>query len=531
MPTPRAIPRHALSSVLWIALPVAAAQLEPLREVLPVLGLFGGWLGPSLLAGALAVVLATAYLPGPSWPRPGVAVLLILPTLVYAGMGLSWIRHVEATGDEPEYLLMAQSLWQDGDLDLQNNWEERDFEAYVSGMPRAPFGTFRADGRPFPARSPGLPFAVAPVLALGGRAACVILLGALCSVLALIVRSLALGLTGDEDAARLAWLASLGPPAAFMTFQIYPALLAAVAVALCLWVLLGEPRPWSAAVAGLAASTLPWLHTRLIGVAVALGIVALARLRGRALLAFLAAVAAMALAFFAYNSAVFGAVSPLGPYGGKLPRGIRQSAPLRAAPGIFLDRSFGLLPYAPVFALALVPAWRLRARVWPLLVVALGLLAPVVTWRAWFGGFSPPARFLVPLVPVLGALLALRLAEPRRGLARWTGPLLAAGFALAAVLCWPPAEMRVLNVKHEAPYGLSWLSDPEVAGRYLPNFTSRDPSDERVCVAWVAAALLLLGLDVAARRRPEVDRLFRTPALPVLLLLAVGVAVDVWASG
>jgi hypothetical protein len=529
MPAPRPIPRRTLWSVLWIALPVAAAQLPPLREALPVLGLLAGWLGWALLGAAIAALAIAMYRPEPRWPRP--AALLVAATLAYLGLGLSWIRVVEATGDEPEYLLMAQSLWKDGDLDLQNNWEARDFEAYVSGMPRAPFGTFRADGRPFPARSPGLPFAVAPVLAAGGRAACVALLAALCSVLALLTASLARRLGADESGVRTALLASLGPPALFMTFQVYPALLAAVAVALCLRLLLDEPAPWSAAVAGLAASTLPWLHTRLIGVAVALGIVALAKLRGRSLVAFLAAVAAMAAGFFAYHHALFGALSPLGPYGGKVPRGVRFADPLRAAPGILLDRSFGLLPYAPVFALAFASAWRTRARVWPLLLVALGLLGPVVMWRAWFGGFAPPARFLVPLVPVLGALVALRMSEPRRGLARWTGPLLAAGFALAAVLCLPPAEMRLLNVKHEAPYGYSWLSDPDVAGRYLPNFTSRDPADERVCLVWTTAALVLIALDLLAQRRRDVDRLFGTPALPVSLLVAVGVAVDVWAGG
>ena len=40
---------------------------------------------------------------------------------------------------------------------------------------------------------------------------------------------------------------------------------------------------------------------------------------------------------------------------------------------------------------------------------------------------------------------------------------------------------------------------------------------------------LLLALDALARRHERVDRLFRGLGLPLVLLLAIGVAVDGWA--
>jgi hypothetical protein len=527
------IRRSRWLAVAWVGCTVALAQVGAVCDALPMLRLLSGRLGVGLVLLVLGTALYSVWDRRRRGSRPNAALLFAIPALVYAVLGLRWMGSVQATGDEPEYLLMAQSLWRDADLDLENNWRDRHFEEYTAGMPRPPFGTFRADGRPFPARSPGLPFLLAPVYALGGRAACLIFLAVLASIFGLQIRALALQVTGDESASFIAWLAAVGPPAAFMSLQIYPALLAGLAVALSLRLLLAQPGPLGAALAGLAAACLPWFHTRLIPIAVALGLIALWRLRGRALLGFVGTVGIVAAAYLAYHFFIFGGPSPLGPYGGRMPKGIRRATPFRALAGVFLDRSFGLLPYAPVFVLSLAPAARFARldpkRALPLWLVALGVLAPVVMWRAWFGGFSPPARFLVPLVPVLATWLAVRMAERRTGLAHWTGWLLGAGYAWLLLLTAQPRDMLLLNVKHEAPYGFAWLSDAATAARYLPNFTSRDLADGRVCVVWIALALAALTLDVLARKRERIDRWFHSPALPLATLVLAGAAVDLWA--
>ena len=83
--------------------------------------------------------------------------------------GKRFATRLRATGDEPHYLLMAQSLWREGDLDLRDNFERRDYLEYTPGPVTTHYGTPRRDGRPFPAHSPGLPFALAPLYAIGGR--------------------------------------------------------------------------------------------------------------------------------------------------------------------------------------------------------------------------------------------------------------------------------------------------------------------------------------------------------------------------
>jgi hypothetical protein len=71
--------------------------------------------------------------------------------------------------------------------------------------------------------------------------------------------------------------------------------------------------------------------------------------------------------------------------------------------GLLIDRENGLLVWAPIYAL--VPsAWALSGRrcvVWLLPVAVLLLMS--AAHLHWWGGFSPAARFLVPLVPIFAS--------------------------------------------------------------------------------------------------------------------------------
>src|SRR6185503_17533026 len=135
-----------------------------------------------------------------------------------ATVGLAYTSRLRVSGDEPHYLLMAQSLWREGDLDLRDNYERGDWLEYTSG-PLAPhYGTPRADGRPFPAHSPGLAVLMAPVYAAGGRPACVLALCLLGALLSAELREWARRLTGDAEAGLFAWALALTPPLAFYAF-------------------------------------------------------------------------------------------------------------------------------------------------------------------------------------------------------------------------------------------------------------------------------------------------------------------------
>lgn len=526
----RAVRWRALAPLLQVAVLLALARFPPARAVFPVLGVLVGPLGVAM--AVLAAGVAAARLRARPLGLPGPRVLGAVGALV---LGVFAVRHAslaQATGDEIEYLLLTQSLWSEGDLDIADNYEREDYKAYTPGMGEMPWGTLRADGRPISTHSPGLPAVLAPVYALGGRTACVLVLALAAAGTVVLTHALARKATGQEEAARFAALAALGPPLFFYGAFVYTEAPSALVVAAALHVLGSTPSPRAAALAALLVSALPWLHVKLIPAAAALGAVGLLRLRGRALAAFCLVAAAMAAGFVAHFWTIFGDPTPLALYGSRVPRAVRRAEPELALAGLLADASFGLLPVAPVFLLALAGLPLLRragASRWPLALTGLALLLPLVSWRKWWGGFCPPARFLVPLIPLLAVLLALRLAASASGLARWRWPLFAGGVALAAYGLWNADRLLVLNTKDEPPRVLEAIGGEVGAARYLPKLTDPTREEQRVGAVWGVTVLGLLALDAAARRREPVDRWFRGLGLPVVLLLLVGSGVDGWA--
>jgi hypothetical protein len=230
---------------------------------------------------------------------------------------------------------------------------------------------------------------------------------------------------------------------------------------------------------------------------------------------------------------VFGHPTPLALYGDRVPKGVKRSSPLLALPGMLLDAGFGLIPHAPVFLLALagLPSLLRRgAREWlPHILVGLAVLGPLATWRTWWGGFCPPARFLVPLVPLLAIAIASRLAASPLGLARWRWGLLLCGLGLAVFMIARPEDTLLLNGRDDPPHVWEALRGATSPTRYLPHLTARTLEEKRVGLVWGLALVALLALDAAAQRRGAVDRLFRGLTLPLLLALAVAAGVDGWA--
>ncbi len=525
--------RLAADVSLGVLVPLALARVDPLVERLPSLGIFRGPAGGVLAAVGVCLVVGQFIVRWrPDWAsKPQQApgwLLWVVAAALYSAVGLHYASGLQVSGDEPHDLVMAQSLWRDQDLDLRDEYDGEEWAEFVPGPLRPHWGAPRADGRPVPAHSPGLPFLLAPAYAALGREGCVLLLAFVAAAAALVARELSLQLTQDAHASLAAWLAAAGPPLFFYSFHLYTEAPSALAAGGSLLLLLGGalPGPARAGLAAVLAASLPWLHLKMIPAAAALGVVAVVRLRGRALAFFLSIAGAAALGFTAYHAAVFGSPSPLAVYGG-VPADARV-ATWRSLAGLLIDRSFGLLPAAPVFLLALagLPLVARNRRAWPHALLGFSILAPLLSWRMWWGGQCPPARFLVPLVPVLAAALALRVARSGAGLRRWLPGLWLVGATLAAFLVAEPAARLLLN-RASRPTRL-WvaLSEGTRIVDYIPTLTHASEREARLAVIWIAAIGLLLVLDRLAAAWPRIDRAFSSFALAVAAVLVLGIVID-----
>jgi len=225
--------------------------------------------------------------PAPAEPPPAGAArrlrlamaVVALLAAVAAGLGAG-VRSTyggRAAVDEPQYLLSALSLYEDGDLDIADELADRRYLAFHDAD--LPVQTsVRPDGSQLSPHDPLLPVLLAVPMGAGGWLAAKLTLAGLAGVLAALllwvaVRRFAVPLplaaTGTALAATTAPLAVYGQ-------QVYPELPGALA-ALAAVAAITAPRPTrtTLAVTAAAVTALPWLSVKYVPVGAALTAVAL----------------------------------------------------------------------------------------------------------------------------------------------------------------------------------------------------------------------------------------------------------------
>jgi hypothetical protein len=276
----------------------------------------------------------------------------------------------------------------------------------------------------------------------------------------------------------------------------------------------------TALLTGGAVAFLPWLNVRYAILTLALLAFALAARPGvRVAIAWLAPSIASAVSLAVFHFHLYGFFDPRRVYGrrpelslGGLPTGL---------PGLLFDQEFGLLAYAPVFALAVpgfVLLWRHSRRLAVVtLVLVLSVIAVAGAWPMWRGGFNPPARFLVPVVPALALAVAARL---RTGMRAGAALLAAWGLWTGAVGTWDRALVH-RDREGTAPLWRA-VSGAEEWTRLLPGYVLDESREDRARLAFVWAAALLAA--VAAGRPRRVATPASLAAAGLGLVVAAGIA-------
>jgi hypothetical protein len=398
--------------------------------------------------------------------------LFLAALLFYALLGTRIPGPAGPQGDEPHYLSMAQSLLENGDLDLQNQFATRAYRSFFAGRLEPHTSPASPAGKLYPVHAPGFALLILPAFALGGYPGARLFVSALAALTGVLVHRLVRDATKHDTLSLAAWAAvTLTPPLPFYALALYPETPAALATAVFLLASRNDGRPRDIALAALAAAALPWLHPKflpLAGVGLAL---TLARrvswpVRAVAVGVFGASLGSL-LAFF---HALYGRASFAAAYGPGYGSDVAVAHVPWGAAALLFDRQFGLLATGPLWALAapgFVALWRWRPGD-ALRAALLGGASLMVgaSFTMWWGGACPPARFVVPALPALALALAPAL-QARRGVA---AALFGTGLAIVALAADAP---RALHNRADGDSGLFRFLTPALdLDGSLPSFTT-----------------------------------------------------------
>ena len=446
-----------------------------------------------------------------------VAVVALLAGLV--GIGVRTTYGGQAAVDEPQYLLTALSLYEDGDLDIadelaQQRW--RDFH-----QARLPVQTAKqSDGGELSPHDPLLPLLLAVPMGLGGWVAAKATLAALAGLLAALLLWTAVRRFGIplRVAAVGVALAAASPPLAVYGSQVYPELPAALAVTAAVAALTGPRTARSAVVLAAAVVALPWLSVKYVPVGAAVTAFALVRWwrAGSRRLATVtaAALAAAGAGYLLAHRVVWGGwtvyasgdhFESSGEFGvvGFAPDYLGRTIRLVS---LLFDRGFGLVAWQPAYVLLPLAAAALvaaRRTDWPALLLPLAAGWATATWVALtMHGYWWPGRQLVVVLPL--AVLAVLAWATTRSRQRVAALLAAPGLLAFGWLVVDGWAERITWVT-----GFEDVGDPiyRALRLVLPNYRDLDAAHWTRHGIWLAvlSALLVAGWRSGRDQRQRRD--------------------------
>lgn len=442
------------------------------------------------------------------------AMFAILATVYIASIDIRATRGAAITGDEPFYLLTTQSLLQDGDLDLSQQYRRRSYESFFDHSDGLWSQSItRDDGTFLSPHNLGLPLLLLPGFGAAGLLGAQVQMLVMAALTFALVYILIVQLTG---AAWPSWLATMAVALTATAFiyatEIYPEVPAALALTASLLILRGLGRPGIWRALGLAAclTAMAWLGIKYAPLAGLVGLWSLWRMHRQERIAFAAAASVSAAFFVWFQLRTFGALTPYSAglvYAGDstltiLGEHFDFASRTYRLLGLFVDQRFGIGRWAPVL-LAVLPAMLLLWRAGGIARLVLGVIAAqwlvatfvAITMMGWWF----PGRTLMTVLPLLALPLTLLLVRSpllvRVGVALLgvyslavTAMLAKAGHAREIVIAVDPFEM----------------SSPifQITSRLFPNYTFWDGATWSLTAAWlVLVAAAAVGLYLAWYRR------------------------------
>lgn len=431
------------------------------------------------------------------------------------GLGTHATYGARLSADEPQYVLTAISLAEDGNLDIADELADERWRSF-HGAELPTQTAVLADGRQVSPHDPLLPLLLAPAVwvtgqpRLGARLTMVGVAGALAGLTFWTAR--VRFNVRPRVAAIVVGVFSLSMPLAPYGTQIYPELPAAVLVVAAVALLTGPPRTVTTAATVLTLILLPWLAVKYAPVAAALGVVAVMQWRraGRngAVVGALLTAAAAGMAWVLIHQAVWTGTTAYA--SAELFAGAEFSAVgfspnlvgrARRLSGLLIGRDFGLASWQPAW-LVIVPALTAltirRAQgcavlVWPFVTGWLVATFVALTMQGWW---SPGRQIVVVLPLAVIAVAQWAQASGRR-------MILVAVLGLLGIQAWVRLAWETTREQLTLIVDFFNTQDP-VLGLWrtvLPAYLRMDRWGWTLHVAWTLALVGLIVVTAQHERR------------------------------
>jgi len=461
------------------------------------------------------------------WPSRAPRSAWVIVAIVAVNWGLVTHGTYAGSGDEPHYLLIAHSIAFDRDLDLANDY--RDATLITNGTLQPEQHAVWRNGALRPVHDVGMPALFAPVVAIAYPVAQLsgthlpagwlravrltpglvlrhqmsLLMAAVAAVLGLELFRCFAQINPAGRAVLWALVFALSPPLLSHSFLFFTEILSAT-VALSIFRRLtfsGFRQATHAAGFGVMAGLLFLIHARNAGLVAGLAFLALRAFKGhritpRDCVVFLTALGVGIGMRTGINYYLWGTLltTPHAALGGTWQPALVVESVFVRLTGLLFDREFGLLAYAPVYLLAgagfllsvrLISRRRPAAGLAEALIVSTCYLVPVLlpalNLHGWMGGWSPAARFLVPVVPLfaVAAYMYVNIAP------RW--------------VLWPIVGLQVVIDVFVWQYPKTLWNDGDGVSAFLPANVLPTVAQGEFVYAFALFAVSAAGCAVLAR--------------------------------
>ncbi len=343
--------------------------------------------------------------------------LFFVTALVYVGFRFL------PSGDEPHYLVISQTILKYHSLDVMKDYNNGDYRSFYDSL-LIPQVTHNTRGQILAMHDIGAPIMwLLPYFILGRLGA--VLFISVVSVLIVVNIYKFLLIMGISE--RYAFVTSLAygiasPMYLYAHLTFVEPIGALVSIYVLRKVFQEKLSPSDLIIASTLLGILPWTHIRFAVIEIPLFFLLLYRIyrdnkltRVTPYLYYLAPVTLLFLGLEFYNYTLWGTLNPaIDQVNNNSIPGVRN--PLPGMLGIFFDQEYGILLNFPMFLFLIVGVVLAAKKQFmfytlSVLVISLPYILAFTTLRHWSGGWCPPARFLMTLLPLYSFYVAYALEK------------------------------------------------------------------------------------------------------------------------